>query len=204
MKIHISVSLECGVALNRSFLLFPKKHKAFLTGSLLPHCAFSCLHARDRSNSPNHFICYFIYAGKLTLCTPATILTVANVEGRQSCSVSWGWRLLSSVSPSPFLSLSFCQMWGHGRSHIDLSTGSSEDPTAVVLHHPLRVWGSAQYCQRGQCGPCVPARPPALPQVGTQEHFTLSDSHVFTSRDGYCLDIIDTTTLIDTPYQSNT
>lgn len=55
-------------------------------------------------------------------------------------------------------------MWGHGRSHINLSPGSSEDSTAVLLHHPLRV--CVKHRQRGQCGPHVPAGPPALPQVG--------------------------------------
>lgn len=62
--------------------------------------------------------------------------------------------------------LSFCQMWGHCWSHTDMSPGSSEDPSAVVLYHLLRVWGSAQYRKRGQCGPHVSARPPALSQVG--------------------------------------
>lgn len=68
-------------------------------------------------------------------------------------------------------------MWGHSRSHTDMSTGSSEDTSAVVLYHPLCVWGSTQHCQRGQRGPHVPARAPALPQVGTQQHLLQSDSY---------------------------
>lgn len=70
--------------------------------------------------------------------------------------------LLSYINPfDHFLS----QMWGHGRSHIDLSPGSCEDPFAVVLHHPLCVWGSAQHCHWNQCGPCGPTWPASLSQV---------------------------------------
>lgn len=77
--------------------------------------------------------------------------------------------LTSSLSVSWFLH----QMWGHGRSHIDLSSGSSEDPSPVLLHHPLCVWSSAQYCQRGQCGPRVSTGAPALSQVGNFQQVAL-------------------------------
>lgn len=57
-------------------------------------------------------------------------------------------------------------MWGDSRSHIDLSAGGGEDPSAVVLPQLLRVRGPAQRRQRSQRGPHVPAGTPALPEVG--------------------------------------
>ena len=131
--------------------------------TVFPHCVFSCLHAWEIQNSTNHTIGWCIYAWKQH-CDESECFCHRSTLG--IC-----WRMFA-VSPPPSPSLCFCQMWGHGRSHINLSTRSSEDTSAVILHHPLRVWGSAQYSQWGQCGPHDPSRAPALSQVGTQ-HLSL-------------------------------
>lgn len=98
----------------------------------------------------------FCQLGHRDCCLPNSSLNIFAVQSS----------VINTLPPLPCLSS--CQVWGNSRSHTDMSTGSSKDQTAVIIHHPLCVWGSAQYCQWGQCGPCGTTRTPALPQVSTQ------------------------------------
>ncbi len=50
-----------------------------------------------------------------------------------------------------------------------MSFGGGEDEAAVFFGVSLRLWGSAQHCEWGQCGPHVPTGASALSQVSTSK-----------------------------------